>query len=60
MGCVAEANLDVRTLHRHYNLESTDTSVTLQKNVFGPDPRAAVYNRTPVENTGIIGIEPYG
>jgi len=28
----------------------------LDKTVFGSDPRAAVYNRTPVENAGILGV----
>jgi linoleate 10R-lipoxygenase len=32
----------------------------LDKNVFGRDPRTAVYNRTPVEYAGIMGIGPYG
>jgi hypothetical protein len=60
VACVAEANLDVRSLPRNFNFESTDAFVTSQKNVFGRDPRTAVYNRTPVEYAGIMGIGPYG
>jgi hypothetical protein len=60
IACVAEANLDVRSLSRCSKLKSADALDTMQKNVFGPDPRATVYNRTPVENTGILGVEPYG
>lgn len=60
VACVAEANLDVcshalRPADRIYSFLSV-----MQKTVFGSDSRAAVYNRTPVENAGILGVGRHG
>jgi hypothetical protein len=58
--CIAEANLDVRSLFVVLSPDCAYCFDVTQKNVFGSDPRAAVFNRTPVENAGILGVEPYG
>jgi len=32
----------------------------IQKTIFVSDPRAAIFNRTPLENAGILGVGRYG
>jgi hypothetical protein len=56
VACVAEANLDVRFLVWGLSPKFADFLFVMQKTIFGTDPRAAVYNRTPVENAGILGV----
>jgi hypothetical protein len=41
-------------------LWNADFLVGMQKIFFEPHPQAAIFNRTPVENAGIFGVERHG
>jgi hypothetical protein len=59
--CVAEANLDVRSWISDLSPDTVDVCVIFtQEAAFGSDPRTPIFNRTPSDAAGILGIGRFG